>query len=276
MSNKTVIFLGGEQGSGKSTAAEFIQQTLHKSGFTPTIMKFADTVYELHHVIDRSMSRILGRDPSKKKGELLQIIGTEIGRNMYDKDIWVKATEKKIKEFNHDFDEIQTVIIVEDVRFKNEFDLCAKLNSEGIKAISIYFSAPEAVRKERVESFRANTSHPSELELSTFKHLFQYHIDTSDTLEGKNEALLHIINTNSLIPDAKGSLQVEVDLFNELLCMWEDRTGHGANFEWFYETSGKKRLRIKDVAPILTLSKDKAAVAVAEVQKVMETLDEPK
>lgn len=68
-------------------------------------------------------------------------------------------------------------------------------------------------------------------------------------------------------------LKLMVDWFNQELGVMEECFHYGANFEWFYTTEGKKRLRVKDLAPIEKLPQDKAATKIQEVQKFMEGLD---
>ena len=59
-------------------------------------------------------------------GQLLQIEGTEVGRN-FDKDIWVKYLENWIKVHNNRGIDI---FIISDLRFKNEYNFVK--NNKGL------------------------------------------------------------------------------------------------------------------------------------------------
>jgi len=58
---------------------------------------------------------------------ILQLLGTECGRNIIHPDIWVNSTLSHIKN-NEDY-------IIPDLRFKNEYNALKKLNSYMIKVI---------------------------------------------------------------------------------------------------------------------------------------------
>ena len=104
-----------------------------------------------------------------------------------------------------------------------------------------------------------------------FKQLIKEGIREAE--QEKAEQLNKILDDENLLVSPKDSLSEIVGDINYLLTEWAKSTGFGANFEWRYTPEGIKELHIRDVAPIKSLPKDQAAVAVAEVQKVMEKLD---
>ena len=266
-----IIFLGGEQGSGKSTAASFIADTLESMGESTYIMKFADTIYKFHNAIEAEFAEAAMIPKSPKRGKLLQILGTDIGREIYGEDIWVNLTKRRITDIWSK--RPNEIIIVEDVRFDNELMLCPLLKSVGHEAISIYFEAPVELRKERVEGFRENTAHRSEAELSGIKDKFTHKVRTDRSMSEKNADLLSILTSEKLVPSPINALQSVVALFNQSLHEWSQAFGHGANFEWRYDDNGNKHLAVKDCAPINLLPKDLVAVQVEAVQNIMEKLD---
>jgi len=116
------IGIAGPMGSGKSTAARMIAEILHDYKLVMNI-PFA---YRL-----KKQAEALGWDGNKmnEKGrKLLQMLGTQVGRECIDEDIWVcnwveegiEATKHIITpdcESNHGG---CLVIIADDVRFPNE------------------------------------------------------------------------------------------------------------------------------------------------------------
>lgn len=277
---KTVILLGGPQGSGKTDAAGFIGDTLTLNGFSTIVLRFADTIKELHDMIEPRFAKAANIPAKKKNGTLLQKLGTEIGRNIYGKDIWVNLTHDRIKSISGQAEQSRIeydseyVVIVEDVRFENELNLQDTLEQEGYQVISIYFDCPLEIRKVRVEDFREDTSHQSESELEKIKDKFKFTVNTSGNISDKQKAISAILKASELLIDPKKNLEMIVEMFNSELATWSASNNYGANFEWRYQPDGKKVLVIKDCSEISTLPKDKAAVAVVEVQNFMEKLDE--
>lgn len=125
-----LIGLSGWARSGKDTAAEYLVNEL---GFAR--VAFADplreALYRLNPIIEvngfpgarlRQMVNVAGWDALKENSEdvrgLLQRMGTEVGREMIDPDIWVKLAMKEAAKHEK--------VVITDVRFPNEV--------EGIKA----------------------------------------------------------------------------------------------------------------------------------------------
>jgi hypothetical protein len=270
--------LGGRQGSGKTSGANYISEVLKKEGYSVHVIKFADPVYAIHDYIGNFLGRLLNRPAQKKNGPLLQLIGTEIGREMFGEDIWVNAALARIAQAyeTHLLDRgenARIAFVIEDLRFENELSLTYKLATKGFATKTILFDAPEDVRAARAESYRPNTSHASEASLGTFEQHFDERIDTSGPESSKNDQLRKILQSMELLSDPTVSLEDYVEHFNTLLTGWELSTGYGANFEWYYTPEGKKRLRIRDIAPQQALDPDRVSNQIKLVQETMETLD---
>ena len=116
-----LIGLTGPPGCGKDTAAAHLVKT---HGFVR--VAFADTIRQVALAIDPyvhffRLSEIVdlyGWDKAKRQPEvrrLLQVIGTEAGRDFHGADVWVDRTFAAIKQLGPD----QPVVIT-DVRFDNE------------------------------------------------------------------------------------------------------------------------------------------------------------
>jgi hypothetical protein len=104
-SMKGVIAFSGQMYAGKTTSAEIVRSLLVDS----CILSMAAPL--------KNYARLLGWNGEKdKKGRrLLQLIGTECGRECIDQDIWVKKWwETASKESGY--------VIVDDLRFQNEYD----------------------------------------------------------------------------------------------------------------------------------------------------------
>jgi hypothetical protein len=104
-----IIGISGYAGSGKSTLAQAL-------GYP--IRSMAEPV--------RSIARIITNDPDFGKHkdyfkgkftgrQLLQIIGTEFGRQMIDSEIWVNLFKENAKG---------QIVVCDDVRFPNEGAIC--------------------------------------------------------------------------------------------------------------------------------------------------------
>jgi len=105
---KIIAFTGKYQ-SGKTTCANFIQNTIKLS--------FAKPVKDI-------AKRQFGWDGQKddRGRKLLQLIGTDVGRE-YNPNIWVEKMEQEFenKEYWH-----TNIIIIDDLRFNNEAELIKK------------------------------------------------------------------------------------------------------------------------------------------------------
>lgn len=110
-----IIGITGKAGAGKSTIGDLIQSHMEeRSAFARVVrIGFADEVKAI-------AKNCFGWDGKKdEKGRrLLQLIGTECGRG-YNENIWVEKLAR------HDAKD--ACLIVDDVRFNNEAELCKRL-----------------------------------------------------------------------------------------------------------------------------------------------------
>jgi hypothetical protein len=120
-----IIGLSGYARSGKDTAADHL---ISSYGFTK--YSFAapmkEAMYRLNPIVNsdtigpfryKSLVDVYGLDSAKESNpeirRLLQVFGTEVGRDMFGENFWVDLTLNSIKENN---------VVISDVRFKNEAD----------------------------------------------------------------------------------------------------------------------------------------------------------
>lgn len=135
---KKIIGISGKIGSGKDTFAELLAEQLvgkverHAladklrliteilSGIRMSITHEANKPFcnEIRNYT-QGQKNIVIKQFNKTIGETLQLVGTELFRNNYDTDIWVKSffNEEVDKKLNNG-----KIIIIPDVRFINEAD----------------------------------------------------------------------------------------------------------------------------------------------------------
>ena len=110
-----IIGLAGGKGCGKSTVAKIINK-LH--GYE--VISFATPIKEMLRVLglgdaelhDPTIKEIPLDEYGKSPREMMQLLGTEFGRNMIDGRIWITALRKQLNP--------QTNYVIDDVRFDNE------------------------------------------------------------------------------------------------------------------------------------------------------------
>lgn len=105
-----VLGFTGRAGSGKSFCAEQLARIISDGFEMPvTLASLATPIKEL--------AQHLGWNGQKdaKGRRLLQLLGTEVGRDCISKDIWVNVLESERQELAD-----PVTLIVDDVRFENE------------------------------------------------------------------------------------------------------------------------------------------------------------
>lgn len=168
-----VIAISGKQGVGKSTIVHKLTDHFSSKNFKVYYRRFAQPLYEMHDVCMKIMKNY-GYDFGKKNGPFLQLIGTEWGRNTVDKNIWVNCLSNWIQqiETTNDMFLKDTVVLVDDMRFKNEMEMFNNLVSPERKVLLVRLECPEEIRKTRAESWREATTHASEIDLDDCIHKF--------------------------------------------------------------------------------------------------------
>jgi Mrp family chromosome partitioning ATPase len=162
---KRVVLISGKQGSGKTTLSRNLTAFLAGDGLNPIGIKFADVLYELHDNIWKTMNKYGRQLNAKKDGPLLQLLGTEWGRNTLGENIWVEIAKYRAAEALKD---PRAVVIIDDCRFPNEL-------SAFPEAFRVRLESPAAVRRERCEAWRDNETHQSETALDSSTDFDRYY-----------------------------------------------------------------------------------------------------
>jgi hypothetical protein len=125
-----IAFYSDVPGCGKTTAAQYLsrEHKFVKLSFAnviadmvkPLLEAFGYDFYELYtpELKNQPLERIPGY-PSVRG--LMQTLGTEWGRKLVDRQLWVAAMEYNVNRLL-DID-INTNIVIDDMRFPNEYDM---------------------------------------------------------------------------------------------------------------------------------------------------------
>lgn len=185
-----VVLISGKQGSGKDTVAGLVSKSLENYHAILDIrLKFADVIYEMHDACIQILAKYGITRDIQKDGYLLQLLGTEWGRNTISEDIWCEIARKKVEVFSqHSQDKAgykHAVFMFTDCRFPNEFEAFHD-------AFKVRLKCPEIVRRHRAAMWRETTDHPSEVSLDKFEeqNLFDLVIDTEKNDENKAASIL--------------------------------------------------------------------------------------
>lgn len=167
------LVLSGLQGSGKTTTANLVRRWAEDQGWTAINLKFADPLYEMHEAV-RSVALEYKLPMAKKDGKLLQLLGTEWGRQTFGEDVWVNATKEAVARMVGYWETKgikNGLVIIDDCRFPNEFH-------NFFDALRVRLVADRGIRMARTESWRNNEEHPSETALNGFEDRFDLVLDT--------------------------------------------------------------------------------------------------
>ena len=157
-----IVLITGPQGSGKSTISdELVRQSKLLKYDGVKQIKFAEPLYVLHEFILNKMEGWTGTPRVPKDGPLLQLLGTEWGRERLGQDLWVDIARREIAKYAEMFSSSKNLVIIDDGRFPNEFDRCED-------ALRVRLECPEDVRKARCPAWRDNTKHLSEIALDEY------------------------------------------------------------------------------------------------------------
>lgn len=203
MSNPILIGLVGKKNSGKTTVANYLQE----KGYEEVV--FADPLKRVVEIIfgfDYDM--LLGDTPEKRHlrntlrdpiwnmtpVQAMQQLGTEVFREHFDKETWVKIAARKINQFR----DSGKCVVVSDVRFENEMDVIRRM---GGHLIVLY---------DKIE----DTNIPTQAELDRIKGTPEGHaseISFQAAIDRERDILVHNDKTFLDNLDSKRVLYTKID-----------------------------------------------------------------
>jgi len=164
VAKRLIIGLSGKAGSGKDTVAqywvdkEFGHNRIKTMSFADPLKAGAMAMFglSLAQVHNPNRKEIVDDFWGMTPRYILQKLGTEVMRDQFGQNIWIKAVRRKIELTPCSF----SIVVITDVRFKNE--------AEAIKEWGGFL-----VRVERRSAIpplgSANPDHPSETDLDDWK-----------------------------------------------------------------------------------------------------------
>lgn len=181
-----ILSCSGKIGSGKDSLANLIVINSKKK---IEVKKFADNLKIICSVISgRPIEDMYSSDGKNKfipefqmtVGEMQQKIGTEVFRDNFDQNVWVKSL---FASYTPD-----QIWIITDVRFQNEAEYIKRVGG-----IIIRIEGDPA--KIRLNSTR-NLNHPSETSLDDYEHFDEliHNVGTLEDLELKAKKIIHKYN----------------------------------------------------------------------------------
>lgn len=113
---KKVIVISGLAGSGKTTAANYIEQKYNfkQLALGDKLKQLTFKLLKIFNVPIKSIDDLYNPIKKQEYRKYLQLIGTECCRSVFNSDFWC---DQLIKEINN-YDKI----IISDVRFENEYN----------------------------------------------------------------------------------------------------------------------------------------------------------
>jgi phosphomevalonate kinase len=183
MGGRMVLLISGKQGSGKTTLALAVRE--HFGSDKVVRIRFAQPLYEMHDECRKIMTKYgIKMDLTKKDGNLLQLLGTEWLRTKIGEDTLIQCVINRIGELGP-----EKVIIVEDCRFENEFDLVSKAYSTA----TVRLECSRDQRRKRAEMWREAEDHPSEIGLDHYAAMGRFQKTLNTDVLSKEQVLKEVI-----------------------------------------------------------------------------------
>ena len=175
-----IIGLSGYANAGKDSVAQIL---VEKFGYKR--MAFADAIRDILYTLDPLTNNGLhvkavvddyGWDIAKQDIEirrLLQVLGTEVGRNVFGDDVWVDVLISKLEPMDK--------VVITDVRFQNEAreihnlaGVLWRINRDGVSAVN---------------------EHISETQMD--QYLFDEIVDNDGSLDDLENTIIDLIENNN-------------------------------------------------------------------------------
>lgn len=182
-----IIAISAKQGAGKTTTADALAAAIKSEDSHPRRVRFAAALYEMHDAIRPVLTKY-GIERPAIDAPLLQILGTEYGRNIIGENVWVDCLMHFINNDLNivvDLDEDIPAYIIDDMRFKNEFAAFDKFKDlPNFPILRVRLECDRDIRKaRRGDKWRDNETHASEVDLDGYvtEGKFDLIVDTGVT-----------------------------------------------------------------------------------------------
>jgi dephospho-CoA kinase len=134
----SIVILGicGEMGHGKDTIGDYLvkEKGFTKISFAEPLKQACKHVFGLNddQLYNEKQKTIVDPFWNMTPRKIMQLVGTDLFRNGFSDDIWIKSM---IKRINNLLNEGITKIVITDVRFSNENDYVQKILGQTIKVV---------------------------------------------------------------------------------------------------------------------------------------------
>jgi hypothetical protein len=186
-----IIGVSGKMGSGKNYFSEKILYPYFKSSYNILIIGFGDLMKNELYARDKTLQYDeLYDHKTYETRQKLQQYGTENGRDKYHEDIWVRGLDIQIETFNRRCGP-NTLIIICDIRFPNEFEYVKLKGGKNIRIESPYRTYDRYLREATNDLNKLNIIRNHRSEVSLDNHFFDYTIknDYEDVIDFNYEIL---------------------------------------------------------------------------------------
>jgi energy-coupling factor transporter ATP-binding protein EcfA2 len=191
-----IVAFGGRAGSGKSTAAMLLRSLLPQK---IVVLSFATPVKAIASIVggsdcttktDKNSTPPTLADTDLTWRRLLQIVGTEFGRNMLHPEIWIRLAERTMdRELAKG-----NIVVFDDMRFENELRF---IKQRGGHTVLVDRNLPAM-------------DHPSEQ--LDFVELFDRTILNTGSLTDLQAAVVELALDLQIISMTGGTYQIEMPL----------------------------------------------------------------
>jgi len=178
----TVIAISGKLGSGKTTLAELIKK--YNSSFIEKSFAFKlkqivsiITSCDINQTLTQEGKNTFIPTFNMTIGEMLQKIGTNVMRDYFDKDIWIKSLLLELEQNDGNY-------IISDCRFKNE--------AQAVKDIGGIVIRINRTNNDTALNSKRDLNHPSEIDLDDYTG-FDFIIENDGTLEDLDIKIKNIL-----------------------------------------------------------------------------------
>lgn len=145
-----LVGLTGRAKSGKDTVGEYLKNAygFEAYAYADPLKRAASEMFgiPLDDFYNQSVKEVPNKFWDMTPRYILQILGTEGGRDLFRKDIWTKRAEMEIR---NQCDKQATGLVITDVRFENE---AKQIRESGGKVVHIYRPDAEDVEAHSSES----------------------------------------------------------------------------------------------------------------------------